>query len=326
MSTCGIKKIAFGVIIFAILFFLVFLVQSNSKVEITSQEVKEDTLEYGVQKNRMLQDIEAQLSFGPRYSGTEGHTKVVEWIAQGFSSSTFVVENQTWEYVQDDGTELTFVNILSKFAPEKKARILLGAHFDSRAHADQDATSPREPVSGANDSASGVAVLREIARVLEEAEVKPNVGVDFVFFDAEEGDPQLPDAGKPWRPIGSEYFAEHVSNYYDENLPYAGVVLDMVCDADMQILIERYSYQNAKDATERIWSFGQAIYPEIFVPRVGESIFDDHRALTAVGIPSTLLIDFTYPYWHTTNDTLDKCSGDNLQKVTEVVLAYLYSF
>jgi len=228
--------------------------------------------------------------------------------------------------VQGDGAELTFVNVVSRFAPEKVSRIILGAHFDSRAHADQDSVFRDTPVPGANDSASGVAVLREVARAIEQAEVKPRIGVDFVFFDAEEGDPTLPHTEKPWSPIGSEYFARHVSDYYGESLPQAALVVDMVCDADLEISIEAHSYRDARSNTEHIWSLGHSMYPEVFKNSVGTSIFDDHSSLNAVGIPSTLLIDFTYPYWHTTNDTLDKCSVESLRKVTEVVLAYVYSF
>ncbi|HCC05721.1 TPA: peptidase M28 [Patescibacteria group bacterium] len=278
------------------------------------------------EESRLLQDIQTQLSFGPRYSGMSGHTDVIEWITKELATSTWNVEKQEWVHTQHDGEEFSFVNIVSRFAPEKTNRIILGAHYDSRAHADQDKNYGDAPVPGANDSASGVAVLIEVVRRLAQAEVQPNVGVDVVFFDAEEGDPRLPTAGNPWRPYGSEYFAHHVTDFYGGNLPEAGLIVDMVCDANLEFIIEGTSHRDAKANTERVWSIGHAMYPELFSYGEFVNIYDDHISLNAVGIPSTLLIDFTYPYWHTTRDTIDKCSAKNMEKVVEVVLAYVYSF
>jgi len=326
MSSLKIVAIILGLGLLCSLY-VAYTVQQNTVVpRDQSPNVEEVVFGQPERESRLLQDVQTQLSFGPRYSGTTGHSDVIKWITNELTTSTWKVEKQEWVHTQNDGEKFSFVNIVGRFAPEKTNRVILGAHYDSRAHADQDKNYSDAPVPGANDSASGVAVLLEIVRRVAQADVQPNVGIDVVFFDAEEGDPRLPTVGNPWRPYGSEYFAQHVNDFYSSKLPEAALIVDMVCDADLAFKIDGISYRDAKANTERVWSLGHAMYPEIFSYSESVDIYDDHVSLNAVGIPSTLLIDFTYPYWHTTHDTIDKCSAKNTEKVVEVVLAYVYSF
>ena len=325
----GLKVVAtvIGLGLLCFLLYVAYTPKQNTSVpnEQSLNSEEEVSVQYG-EENRLLQDIQTQLSFGSRYSGMPGHSEVIKWITNELATSTWTVEKQEWVHTQNDDEQFSFVNIVGRFTPEKTNRIILGAHYDSRAHADQDKNYGDAPVPGANDSASGVAVLLEVVRILTQADVQPNVGVDVVFFDAEEGDPRLPVQGNPWRPYGSEYFAQHGTDFYSSNLPEAGLIVDMVCDANLEFIIEGTSYRDAKANTERVWSIGHAMYPELFLYGESVDIYDDHVSLNAVGIPSTLLMDFTYPYWHTTRDTIDKCSAKNMEKVVEVVLAYVYSF
>jgi hypothetical protein len=151
------------------------------------------------------------------------------------------------------------------------------------------------------------------------------VGVDIVFFDGEEGEENLGEEGVTWSPLGSEYFAEHIEEFYDGELPIVGVVIDMVCDRDLKISQERTSVKNAKKWVDLFWDIAGEIDEGVFQKNIGQEIRDDHTALNRIGIPSFLVIDFEYPYFHTTQDTIDKCSGESLEKVGYAVLNFVFS-
>jgi len=178
---------------------------------------------------------------------------------------------------------------------------------------------------GANNSASGVAVLLETARVLSLLP-KPAVGIDMIFFDGEEG-PRSLGAGDPnWKALGSPYFAAHLREFYPNAKPEKAVVFDMVCDKDLDLKPEPSSLVSAMSEVKKFWTAGTVVAPLAFSGKTTSyPISDDHTALAAAGIPSFLVIDFEYePYFNTTQDTIDKCSADSLQAVGRTLLEYLY--
>lgn len=228
----------------------------------------------------MLALIEQQLNYGPRYLSSSGRQQVQHFLRSELAAFADDVTEQSWEHILATGETIEMQNIVGRFFPEREQRILLGTHYDSKRFADKDSRAPEQPVPGANDSASGVAVLLETARMLRGLEEAPEIGIDIVFFDGEEGEEHLELSG--WKPIGSTYFAQQLDGLY-KDLPIKALVVDMVCDEDLDLEF------------------------------VTDAILDDHTALEAAGIPSQLLIDFDYPYFHTTKDTLDKCSAESLE-------------
>jgi len=175
---------------------------------------------------------------------------------------------------------------------------------------------------GANDGASGVAVLLEIAQFLSQVDTPPRMGVDIVFFDGEEGE----DLSRTdWKPIGSQYFVKELKTMYPENKPLVGIVVDMICDKDLNIFQEGDSLDQASKQVNDFWQLAGKNWPLNFNTKSKYRILDDHTALNSSGIPSFLIIDYDYPYFHTTEDTLDKCSKDSLKVVGNSILNYIYS-
>lgn len=273
----------------------------------------------------MLALIAQQLRYGPRYLSAVGHTKVQNFLLAEMKELTQEVKTQTWEHVGQDGKVYKLKNIIGQLYPTLERRIILGTHYDSKKFADKDSSNPEQPVPGANDSASGVAVLVELARLLTNSHIVPNIGVDIVFFDGEEGEENQGGDYTHWQPLGSDYFAKHLSEIYGNNKPVGGIVLDMVCDRDLKILKEKSSLQNAPDQVEVFWNIAQKIDRSVFRNQVGQEIRDDHTSLNSAGVPSFLLIDFEYSYFHTTKDTLDKCGAQSMEIVARALYDYLYA-
>jgi len=250
--------------------------------------------------SRAYADVQTQVAFGPRIPGSEGHAKVEAWIRTELESAGWAVEIQQMERLGHP-----IYNIIAKrndLAPE----IILGAHYDTRMIADNDPDSTKrtEPVPGANDGASGVAVLLELARSLP----TDTVPVWLVFFDAEDNGRI---AGWDWI-LGSRAFVEEISVK-----PRAVVIVDMIGDADLNIHLEKNS--DVAIRTE-IWSVAEKLgYGDQFINTEKYSMLDDHTPFLEAGIPAVDLIDFDYPYWHTTQDTPDKVSAESLQAVGETL-------
>jgi Zn-dependent M28 family amino/carboxypeptidase len=202
---------------------------------------------------------------------------------------------------------------------------VLATHYDSKKLADKDNTHPEQPVPGANDSASGVAILIELARILADSGTIPNIGIDFVFFDGEEGEEIQGSDYSGWQPLGSTYFADNLKSLYPLEKPISALVLDMVCDKDLKIYKEKSSSRFASQQMNQFWSIAAKIDPDIFQNSIRSEIRDDHTPLNEAGIPGFLLIDLEYPPYHTTEDTPDKCSAENLEIVGNAVLQYLLS-
>ena len=246
-----------------------------------------------------------QLEFGPRIPGTPGSMAAGDWILQKAAARGWETEEQLFEY---GATVLR--NVIAKPSHGLGPPVILGAHYDTRPLADRDAVGTDLPVPGANDGASGVAVLLELARVLDPEELP--FPVWLAFFDAE-------DSGgiDDWEWIvGSRYFASTLSLR-----PLAVVIVDMVGDADLQLYIERSS---DPPMAASIWSVAEALGYAAFIPEPGRSILDDHMPFVQMGIPSVDIIDLDYPYWHTTADTADKVSPASLEQVGRVLEAWLY--
>lgn len=241
-----------------------------------------------------------------------------EYLLDILRSYTNLVKEQKFSFYDSlKRLDLNSTNIIASFYPEKTRRILLCAHWDTRPFADKE-TDPelkKLPILGANDGASGVAVLLEIASIISKKE--PKWGVDIVLFDAE-------DYGSEQRGVefcvGSKFFAKNLGNYR----PEFGILLDMIGDKDLNIYKEGYSDLYARDIVDLIWDLAKKLKVECFKDSVKYFMVDDHLPLISAGIPCVDLIDFDYPYWHTLSDTPDKCSPKSLEQVGKVLLKILY--
>jgi len=252
---------------------------------------------------RAYQDVVAQVAFGPRIPDSQAHADTITYIQEQLKKAGWQSNIQ-----MTDWKGFSVQNIIasrSDLAPQ----IILGAHYDSRLLADQDPGSGRvAPVPGANDGASGVAVLLELARSLPTG----TTPTWLVFFDAEDNGGL---AGREWI-MGSNAFVSELTSH-----PRAAIILDMVGDANLNLYIE----QNSSAAlVAEIW--GQAAklgYAKQFIQTVKYSMIDDHTPFLAAGIPAVDIIDFDYPYWHTAADTPDKVSQISLQIVGETLRTWL---
>lgn len=301
------------------------LTDNFSPVEYLTSKLLQNSLESEelVNGKEMMALIDQQLRYGPRYLNAIGHENVQKFLLAEMNALTPETKTQTWQYAGQNGKEYELTNIIGRFFPENEKRIILATHYDSKKIADKDAQEPSLPVPGANDSASGVAVLLNIARVLNNSRITPAVGVDMVFFDGEEGEENQGGDYSDWKPLGSTYFAEHLRDIYGNKNPISALVLDMVCDKNLKISKERSSSKDAPDQVEAFWNIAKKINGNVFLDQVGPEIGDDHTPLNKAGIPSFLVIDFEYPAFHTTGDTLDKCSAQSLETVADAVLNYL---
>jgi glutaminyl-peptide cyclotransferase len=259
-----------------------------------------------------LKDVEYQVGLGPRVPESPGHDQIVNWIQSQLKEAGWSVEVQE---TQRMGHPIQ--NVIGKWG-EGSPWIILGAHYDSRLAADQDPSQSNHalPVPGANDGASGVAVLLEMARDLPSHLKKiANPGqIWLVFFDAEDnGD--LP--GWDWL-LGSQAFVDELTGK-----PSAVVVVDMIGDKDLNIYQERNSSSNL---INEIWSQAAELgYSAQFIPKYKYGMIDDHTPFLKAGIPAVDIIDFDYPYWHTLADTPDKVSAQSLKVVGDTLIAWLIS-
>jgi len=243
----------------------------------------------------------AQCDLGPRPSGSPALQQAGDYIIAYLERQGWAVEEQTFVY-----RDTPVRNIIGQRG--EGPVVIVGAHYDTRRSADQE--DPSQPVPGANDGASGVAVLLELARVLDPQRLDRQVWL--AFFDAEDNG-YLDD----WEWIvGSSYMAEHL-----EVTPETMILVDMVGDADQQFYLEGNS-----DATlqAHLWEIAATLgYTETFISEYRWTMIDDHIPFVLRGIPAVDIIDFDYPYWHTTQDTPDKVSAESLERVGRVLEVYL---
>jgi len=274
---------------------------------------------------RAYEYLQALCKIGPRPSGSPGMKAQQELLVAHFQQLGAEVSLQSFTGVDPrNRTPVPMANFVARFFPERTERILLCAHYDTLPYPLRDRVNPRGRFVGANDGASGVALLMELAHRLDR--IPEGLGVDIVFFDGEEF------IFSEWDPYfqGSEFFAHS----YLESRPQrkwryrAAVLVDMVGDADLQIYQERNSawWRDSRWIVDGIWNTAKRLGVSEFIPQKKYEIRDDHLALHNIaGIPAIVLIDFDYPSWHTQEDTPDKCSPLSLAKVGWVLLEWLAS-
>lgn len=251
-----------------------------------------------------MEFLEHQVGEGPRIPGSAAHRRTGDWILESLKTFGWQTSEQTWVY-----RGVTLRNLAAVGGPAEGKHILLGAHYDTRPLADRDPAQAGGAVPGANDGASGVAVLLELARIF--ADVGGSCRLELVFFDGE-------DSGRiaDWEWIvGSTYYAQRMPK-----LPQAVIIVDMVGDADLRLPIERSSNPALAGA---IWQTAAELGHPAFTTELGVQIIDDHTPFLALGVPAVDIIDFEYPSWHKLEDTLDKVSADSLAQVGETLRAWL---
>jgi len=264
-----------------------------------------------------LSYVAQQLAFGPRIPNTDPHRQAGDWILAQLRSRAESVEVQAFSHVTVDGDTLRLRNFIARFRPSVRERILLLAHWDTRPHADRSANpaDQRRPMPGANDGASGVAVLLGVADALKRN--APALGVDLLFVDGED----YGDFGVNKDVLlGARHYAANAGSAR----PLFAVLFDMIGDVDLQIPQEAYSAQRAPEVVDRVWSKAAELgYGRVFRPTVSGAVTDDHVPLLDAGFRAIDVIDFDYPHWHTTEDTLDKVSARSLKAVGDVAVALL---
>ncbi|MDO4714808.1 MAG: M28 family peptidase [Bacteroidales bacterium] len=280
--------------------------------------------------------IEAQCALGYRVPGTEVHRKAATYIADAFRMLGLAVEEQNTMLTTYNGVTFPATNIIARYRPEATQRILLGAHWDTRPWADNDpdAANHRHPVMGANDGASGVAVMLEIARQL--VATQPNIGIDFVAFDGEDHGVAQWDTyndynGSSWC-LGSQYWAAQARQAGYR--PTFGILLDMVGGQGAKFYREGFSMQYASGIVDLVWSAAErAGYGSYFPKQDGGMITDDHVPVNRIaGIPMIDIIPFfpdhpqgTFgPTWHTIYDTPENIDRATLKAVGQTVLQVIF--
>ena len=278
--------------------------------------------------------VAQQLDFGPRVPGSEAQQKAAVWLQEELKRHGATVYVQNTEAKAYTEQILPIINIIGTYNPEAKVRVLLMSHWDSRHICDEDPDKSKRnnPVDGANDGASGVGVLLEIAR---QAGLKnPKVGIDIFLCDAE--DYGAPDdfSGQhreDWWALGTQAWCKnpHIKGYRANY----GILLDMVGAKDATFYYEYYSKRYAEDVVTRVWGIAQNLgFGNYFIPQNGAGITDDHVFVNRMtGIPTIDIIDTRadgngtfYPYWHTSGDTLDKIDRETLKAVGTVLMNLIY--
>jgi glutaminyl-peptide cyclotransferase len=264
--------------------------------------------------------VRQQLAFGPRVPGTPGWQKTGDWIVAKLKATADEVTEQKWTHTLAKGGSIPQRNILARFKPASTDRILYVAHWDTRPRADNDPDPANhdKPIPGANDGASGVALLIAIADALKEA--PSNFGVDLLFVDGEDYGTFSPDVDVL---IGSTYFAAHLPS--PTYKPMFGVLWDMIGDADLNIEQEMYSAQNAPEVVQRVWGKAKELgYEKYFLPDMRSyPITDDHYPLIKAGLRVIDVIDYPFDAHHTLADDIDKVSAKSLKIVGDVAMALL---
>lgn len=279
--------------------------------------------------------VAAQVAFGPRVPNTDAHTKCANYLAAKLKSFGAEVIVQEAKLKAFDNTILNAKNIIGQYNTEKNDRLLLFAHWDTRPFADHDPDPAKHnvPIDGANDGGSGVGVLLEIARQLQQQPI--DLGVDIIFFDAEDyGQPDhlnLPYVPDTWC-LGSQYWAQLPHKpYYTARY---GILLDMVGAHNATFYQEQFSLQVAKTLVDRIWKTAQRIgYGNYFPFAIGGMITDDHVYVHKhLGIPCVDIIQYDPTsdtgfghFWHTHNDTMEGIDPKTLQAVGQTVMTVIYN-
>ena len=263
--------------------------------------------------------LETLCAFGPRNPGSEGYRETLDLIRKvGEKYADQVVEHPFFvSTTQGKGASQAMVNLELRFqGTQGGAPILIGTHFDTRPFADEDPdpANRSEPILGANDGGSGTAILLGLVQYLNQHPVtRP---VHLVFFDGED----FGAKGSGLNLLGSTYYAQELAKKERAKWPYWVLVIDMVGDKDLQIFKETHSLKGSSSFLDKIYAVARDQGVKSLKEETKYTIFDDHYPFHQMGIPSTVLIDFDYPYWHTLRDTLDKCSIESMISIFSVVV------
>lgn len=271
--------------------------------------------------------LAAQVAFGPRVPNSEAHRQAADWLVAELKRHGAEVIEQKADLKAFDGTVLKARNIFGQYNPEASDRTLLLAHYDCRPWADKDPDPAKrsQPVDGANDGASGTAVLLETARNL--ALSNPGKGIDILFLDAEDWGSEGDDDS--WA-LGARYFAQNpVKPGYR---PARAILLDMVGGRGAKFYIEYFSQQAAPGLVEEVWNCAaEAGYGHVFPKQYGGAVTDDHAELIKAGIPAIDIIEFDPQHgfnetWHTTADNLSNIDRTSLEAVGNTIFRYIWEF
>ena len=275
-------------------------------------------------KDNAFRYLVEQCEFGPRNPNSNGYKQCLNYLQNtlaGFADTILLQPFVLDDLVNEENYDLT--NIIARFKMDEPEQLLIGAHWDTRPWADEDPDPEKrnDPIIGANDGASGVAVILELARIFNAS--PPPIGVTLVLFDGE-------DMGRSGIPKsyaqGSLAFAKDLPI----EKPDEAIILDMIGDAELHIPIERYSYQQNKKLVKKLWGLAKVLRLDAFESRIVHTIYDDHVPLwVEAKIPAIDIIDFNYPnsyanYWHTTQDLPENCSAESLGQVGTLLVHYIY--
>jgi|UniRef100_UPI00404892AA glutaminyl-peptide cyclotransferase len=302
-----------------------------------SNETKTETVELkpypNFQADSAFAFVKKQVDFGPRVPGTLGHAATKAWIQETLEEYGWSVQQQDFQAQTYDGLTWDLTNLIASYNPQARKRILLAAHWDTRRIADKDTVSTANPIDGANDGASGVAVLMEIARSISSQPLPAEVGIDLIFFDGEDdGEPEnavTRDNSQIWWCHGSQYWSKnkHLPNYS----AYYGILVDLVGGKNARFYREGYSRKFANGILSKVWGYAASIgHSAYFIQQDAPEILDDHAFVNEwAGIPTIDIIDYSPnlgfgAYHHTHRDNLTGIDSRTLQAVGETVLATIY--
>lgn len=307
---------------------------TQKKAEQSENTVSSDTIEtVEFNGDSAYRYVKEQVSFGARVPNTVSHKKAGDYLVSELRRLGANVIEQDMSLKAYDSTVLDTRNIIGEFNGDKEKRILFLAHWDSRPWADNDPdkSKHKEPVMGANDGASGVGVLLELARVMSLH--NPGIGVDIIFVDAEDwGDSSGTYNSENTWALGTQYWTE---NMHRENYnPMFGVLLDMVGTANARFYKEYFSMNYAPQITNIVWDIaGKSGYSSYFINKPGMAVTDDHIFVNKAGIPCIDIIDHNggnsigfFPGWHTTYDTMDNISVETLKAVGQTITNLVYQY
>lgn len=271
---------------------------------------------------RAFELVERQLAFGPRIPGSDGHAAMARWLDSVSTANADTVIVQSWSHRTVSGESIPMFNVIARFNPSATRRALYLAHWDTRPHSDsQHSSDSIAPVPGANDGASGVAVLVAVMEVLSRQ--RPTVGVDIMFVDGE-------DYGEFVPPYADVLIG---STWYSRNVPPPGkpdfaVVWDMVGAIGARFGVEGQSAIAAPDVVDRVWGMAERMgYGHLFHRGSIGLITDDHVPLIKAGMRAIDVIGWPYdPYWHTPDDTIDRISVETLTGVGNVAVGVIREF
>lgn len=285
-----------------------------------------------VDGDRAMKYLNRLCDLGPRISGSEGMKKQQELLTKHFEALGGTVTRQEFSARQpSQSADVALVNLIASWNPERKDRVILCAHYDTRPYADQEQNQKNwtKPFVSANDGTSGVALLMELAHQLRETAT--TVGVDIVIFDGEEYVFSGPERMEDKYFLGSEFFAaDYTAKLKARKIEFkysAAILFDLFAHPNAKLNIECHSWENARELVTEIWKTAEANKAKSFKFVRGfdraTHVNDDHIALQHAGIAAIDIVDFDYEDWHKLSDTPDKCSGAQLAEVGGVILAWL---